>query len=193
MRADQETDVLLAMQKVEGSNPFSRFGRRPAFAGLFASDSLPVRPLPRAPKRHPLRKTAGAASRWRRERRDLQANSSVAEPLTFCVLGRKVRTRVVLGSWSGFRHVVVIALGWAASSHVLTGEVDGPGRLSSWPRPSSGESTAGHRLGRAVRMTGGASRRLRSPTNNRRSDSRCGTGPRPHPRARRSRAVCRRR
>jgi hypothetical protein len=25
MRADQETHVLLAMQKVEGSNPFSRF------------------------------------------------------------------------------------------------------------------------------------------------------------------------
>jgi len=25
MRADQETHVLLAMQKVDGSNPFSRF------------------------------------------------------------------------------------------------------------------------------------------------------------------------
>jgi hypothetical protein len=27
MRADQETHALLAMQKVEGSNPFSRFGK----------------------------------------------------------------------------------------------------------------------------------------------------------------------
>jgi len=27
--------VLLAMQKVEGSNPFSRFGEGSAFAGLF--------------------------------------------------------------------------------------------------------------------------------------------------------------
>jgi hypothetical protein len=32
--------VLLAMQKVEGSNPFSRFPKRPAFAGLLVSVQL---------------------------------------------------------------------------------------------------------------------------------------------------------
>jgi hypothetical protein len=30
MRTDQETHALLAMQKVEGSNPFSRFKKAPA-------------------------------------------------------------------------------------------------------------------------------------------------------------------
>jgi hypothetical protein len=32
--ADTIPRILLAMQKVEGSNPFSRFPERPAFAGL---------------------------------------------------------------------------------------------------------------------------------------------------------------
>jgi hypothetical protein len=36
MRADQETHVLLAMQKVEGSNPFSRF-EKAALVGALSS------------------------------------------------------------------------------------------------------------------------------------------------------------
>jgi hypothetical protein len=35
IRAEPHANALLAMQKVEGSNPFSRFRKRPALAGLF--------------------------------------------------------------------------------------------------------------------------------------------------------------
>jgi hypothetical protein len=38
-----EAEQLLAMQKVEGSNPFSRSRERPAFAGLFRARSRLVR------------------------------------------------------------------------------------------------------------------------------------------------------
>ena len=46
------------MQKVEGSNPFSRSQKRPAFAGLFRVHSRLVRLLRRAPNGHPAASTA---------------------------------------------------------------------------------------------------------------------------------------
>jgi hypothetical protein len=142
----------------------------------------------------PVAKIVSTARRWGCEPSDLQGELSGSRTLDLLRPWQQVEgsdSRLFWVHGVGFRRVDRDRrLGSAASTHVLTSEVDGPGRLSSWLRPSSGESTAGDPLGRAVRLTGGASRRLRSPTNNRRSDSRCGSGRRPDPRARRSRVAC---
>src|SRR5829696_5089582 len=65
-----EREQLLAMQKVEGSNPFIRFSRRPAFAGLFrwSSRLVPLHPVGLIPD-------SRLADRWR-----LQGKRLVCRP-----------------------------------------------------------------------------------------------------------------
>jgi len=74
-------DLLLAMQKVEGSNPFSRSRKRPAFAGLFRGRSRLVR------LRH--RTMTGQSCLWRLAcaigRCSLAGDSERPAPWNFCV------------------------------------------------------------------------------------------------------------